>query len=97
MVRPVTRSVGMAEGGEAYFRSQANGGTGTNFPPTLVATAATISSNGRIVLKFSPYLFRMLGRTGLNLLSRVMGIVLTAVGVQFVLVGGAEAWKQLFH
>lgn len=43
-----------------------------------------------LVLKFAPYLLRVMGRTGLNLLSRIMGIILTAVGIQFALNGIRE-------
>ena len=42
------------------------------------------------ILKSSPYLLKLLGRTGLNLLSRIMGIILTAVGIQFVINGIRE-------
>lgn len=44
-----------------------------------------------LILKFSPYFLRIMGRTGLNLLSRIMGIILTAVGIQFVINGIREA------
>jgi multiple antibiotic resistance protein len=44
-----------------------------------------------VVLRFSHLLYRLLGNTGLNLLSRIMGIVLTAVAVQFILNGLHEA------
>jgi multiple antibiotic resistance protein len=47
------------------------------------------------VLRSSSYLFRVLGNTGLNLLSRIMGIVLTAVAVQFILNGMKEAAAAL--
>lgn len=48
-----------------------------------------------LVLHFSGYLLKVLGATGLNLLSRIMGIVLTAVAVQFVLNGIKEALIRL--
>lgn len=47
------------------------------------------------VLRSATYLQRLLGTTGLNLLSRVMGIVLCAVAVQFVLNGLREALPRL--
>lgn len=47
------------------------------------------------VLKASGYLFKWLGNTGLNLLSRIMGIVLTAVAVQFMLNGLHDALQPL--
>lgn len=46
-----------------------------------------------VILRASPYLYRVMGKTGLNLFSRLMGIVLTAVGVQFVIAGVIEAAK----
>lgn len=48
-----------------------------------------------LVLKSSPFLLRVMGQTGLNLLSRIMGIILTAIGVQFALNGIAEAISML--
>lgn len=44
-----------------------------------------------LILKFSPFFLKVMGRTGLNLLSRIMGIILTAIGVQFVINGVREA------
>jgi multiple antibiotic resistance protein len=44
-----------------------------------------------VVLSFSPLLLRVLGKTGLNILTRLMGLVLVAVAVQFVLTGLQEA------
>ena len=38
-------------------------------------------------LRAAKYLFRLLGTTGLNLFSRIMGLLLTAIGVQFVING----------
>lgn len=40
-----------------------------------------------ICLKGAPIIYRFLGETGLNLLTRIMGIILTAVSVQFILNG----------
>ncbi len=40
-----------------------------------------------VILKFSPYVVKYLGRTGLNLMTRIMGIILCAVGVQFIIDG----------
>jgi multiple antibiotic resistance protein len=39
------------------------------------------------VLKMGPLLFKLIGTTGLNLLTRLMGLVLTAVAVQFIING----------
>lgn len=48
-----------------------------------------------LILKSSPYLLKVMGRTGLNLLSRIMGIILTAVGIQFALNGIQQAIQHL--
>lgn len=44
-----------------------------------------------LVLVSSRFLNKVLGKTGLNILSRIMGIVLTAIAVQFVLNGVRES------
>ena len=44
-----------------------------------------------IVLRTSELLNRLLGKTGINVLSRVMGLVLATVAVQFILDGLNEA------
>lgn len=64
------------------------------FVELLIAIAACMAI-GYLVLRFSGYLYKILGNTGLNLLSRIMGIVLTAVAVQFVLNGLREAGVPL--
>ncbi|MCX6127882.1 MAG: NAAT family transporter [Proteobacteria bacterium] len=38
-------------------------------------------------LKSAPYLYRLLGKTGINLVTRIMGIILTAIAVQFMIDG----------
>lgn len=46
-----------------------------------------------LVLKLSPYLYRMLGKIGLNLMAKIMGLMLTAIAVQYIITGLAEAFK----
>ena len=48
------------------------------------------------VLKGAHFLFRWLGRTGLNLLTRIMGLILTANAVQFIL-NGIHGALQFFQ
>ena len=60
----------------------------------LIAAIVVCMVITAVVLTSSQYLVRVLGKTGLNLLSRVMGIVLTAVAVQFILNGIGEAIKR---
>jgi multiple antibiotic resistance protein len=44
-------------------------------------------------LTAGPYLYRILGKTGLNLMTRIMGIILAAIGVQFIL-NGVKAARE---
>lgn len=48
-----------------------------------------------LVISFSPLLLRGLGKTGLNILTRLMGLVIVAMAVQFVLTGLSEALSKL--
>ena len=54
---------------------------------TLSLGVITAMAVSWLALKYAPILFRVLGQTGLNLLTRLIGIVLTAVAVQFILDG----------
>ncbi|MBC7530550.1 MAG: NAAT family transporter [Oligoflexus sp.] len=47
------------------------------------------------LLRSAPYLYRLLRRTGLNLLTRIMGIILTAMAVQYIINGLTTVWHQL--
>jgi len=40
-----------------------------------------------LVLKMSNLLYKILGKTGLNLLTKLMGIFLTAIAIQFIING----------
>ena len=40
----------------------------------------------------APYLARMLGKTGINIITRIMGLIMAAIGVEFI----ANGLKQLF-
>lgn len=48
-----------------------------------------------LVLKAAPALFRILGKTGLNLLTRIMGLILSAIAVQHVINGLTGVLKDL--
>lgn len=47
-----------------------------------------------IVLRFSSRIVDVLGRTGVNVLTRLMGLILVCIGVQFVATGGVELFNQ---
>lgn len=40
----------------------------------------------------APYLARILGKTGINIITRIMGLIMAAIGVEFI----ANGLKQLF-
>jgi len=48
-----------------------------------------------IVLKFSDYIDRVLGITGVMVLNRVMGLILGAVAVNFAAVGAWNIYQSL--
>lgn len=60
---------------------------------SLCIAIVTVCFLSFLFLKFSPLIYRVLGRTGLNLLTRIMGIILTAIAVQFVITGIKEAFQ----
>lgn len=60
----------------------------------LVAITGALGLS-HLTLKGAPLLYKVLGRTGLNLLTRIMGVILTAVAVQFVLNGILGAFPVL--
>jgi multiple antibiotic resistance protein len=45
------------------------------------------------VLLAAPGLLRLLGQTGINVMTRLMGLLIMVVGVQFVLDGLSTAWR----
>ena len=48
------------------------------------------------VLAAAPAILRRVSQTGLNVLTRIMGLLVTVIGVQFVLGGLRDAWVALF-
>ncbi|MFW7378752.1 MAG: MarC family protein [Oligoflexus sp.] len=55
--------------------------------------AAMITSY--FALRAAPILFKLLGRTGLNLLTRIMGVILTAIAVQFIIDGITSVIQEI--
>ena len=53
----------------------------------LIVAILCVLLSSYIILQGSTFVYRLLGKTGLNLLTRIMGIILTAVAVQFILNG----------
>ena len=58
----------------------------------VIAIVATIVS-ANVLLAMAPKVFAKLGQTGLNLFTRLMGIILSAIAVQFILDGIRGAIK----
>lgn len=53
----------------------------------IVGVVATMAALIFITLQLAPRLFRLLGQTGLSALSRIMGFLVMAIGIQMLLVG----------
>ena len=49
-----------------------------------------------VVLGSATYFSRALGKTGINLIGRVMGLILAATAVQFIIDGAHDAFPKLF-
>lgn len=47
------------------------------------------------LLVSAPQFYRLLGKTGLNLVTRIMGIILSAIAVQFIIDGAQTVWNQV--
>ncbi|MBM3381411.1 MAG: NAAT family transporter [Betaproteobacteria bacterium] len=60
----------------------------------IVAIVAAVALCN-LVLKLGPLLYKVIGKTGLNLLTRLMGLILAAVSVQFVLNGLTSVVNEL--
>ena len=52
----------------------------------IVALAAMIYA----ILRFSPALFRILGFAGLQAMTRIMGFIVMAIGVQYIIMGAVQ-------
>ena len=59
---------------------------------SLFAVIAAVSLIAFLVLRSASMVSRVLGKTGMNVISRVMGLILSAVAMQFVLDGLHEAF-----
>src|SRR5262245_49195231 len=46
-----------------------------------------------LTLLFAPRLARLFGKTGINIVTRIMGLILAATAAQFVI----DGWREAFH
>lgn len=58
----------------------------------LVLGIAAVAAVAWIIFRAAPYLARLLGTTGINVVTRIMGLIMTAIGVEFI----ANGLKVLF-
>lgn len=61
----------------------------------VFAVVAGVSVMSFLVLRWSALLARVLGKTGINVVGRLMGLILAALATQFVLDGAREAFPHL--
>lgn len=62
----------------------------------VLGAVVAVLSISYAVLIAAPRLMRFFGQTGLNVMTRIMGLLVTVVGVQFVLDGLGTAVRQIF-
>jgi multiple antibiotic resistance protein len=63
----------------------------------LFGSVALVSLIAFLTLRSASMVARVLGKTGINVIGRVMGLILAAVAMQFVLDGLHEAFPGLFR
>ncbi len=65
----------------------------------VLITAAIVSLSALIYLsyRFAPAIGRLLGTTGMNVLSRVMGLIIAAVAIEFIVDGLSALFPGLAH
>jgi multiple antibiotic resistance protein len=61
----------------------------------IVAAILAVAAMVWGTLRLSPFLFRVLGAGGLNAVARIMGFIVLALGVQFVVNGGLNLAKEV--
>ena len=61
----------------------------------VLIAVAVVSLASFLILRSAGLMSRVLGKTGMNVISRIMGLILAAVAIQFVLDGTREAFPGL--
>lgn len=63
----------------------------------LIVAICLVMAVTYVILKFSRYLYKVLGKTGLNLIGRIMGILVAAIAIEFVITGLREVFPNLWN
>jgi len=63
----------------------------------LGAEILTVALLVWLCLNAAPYIARLLGKTGMNIITRIMGLILAAIGVEFITHGLVELLPGLAH
>lgn len=61
---------------------------------SVIVAVAAISAIILLVLRSAGYFARLLGQTGINVIGRIMGLILSVIAIQFVLDGLQEAFPR---
>ena len=59
--------------------------------------AVCVSIFNYLTFYFSPVIIRVLGHTGMDIFTKVFGIITLALGLQFILTGLSSAFPVLVH
>ena len=62
---------------------------------TLVAAVAVVSGLAWLLLRGAARMVRFVGQTGVNVISRLIGLLVLAIAVQYVVEGVARIWGEL--
>lgn len=60
----------------------------------LLLVVATVSVLSWLILRGSTRMFNLVGQTGINVVSRLIGLLVLAIAVQFVVEGLAQIWSM---
>ena len=71
-------------------RTRNNTGTGA-----IIGAIVAIAVVSYLILRISPKLVRFLGESGINSLSRMMGFIVLAIGIQFIANGVIPMLKEI--
>lgn len=74
-------------GSISYLITQYNQHPDTNQRLLIVAAIVAVTALVWGILRIAPFLFRVFGPGGLNAIARIMGFIVIAIGVQFIVDG----------